>query len=134
MVYPYRGRIIRPSADDNTVGAVRTPSGERYVTTLYGGLRFSRRRSDNQGERSIQRSGLIGRPQFRFQTPVYLPDVLTDDELVLIMEDGRLEAYNIVTPAPTIGRPGLGGRRIGDYTVLLAQRKAEQNADMDIYL
>ncbi|MCY4056633.1 MAG: hypothetical protein OXG44_01395 [Gammaproteobacteria bacterium] len=134
MLYPYRGRIIRPQSSDNSVGAVRTTSGHRYVTTVYDGLQLSRRRSDNQGERALHRAGSVGKVQFRFQTPAYLPKVETDDELVLISDDGELEAYNIVMPAPSIGRPGIGGRTIGAYTVLLAQRKDEQNADMDIYL
>ena len=132
-LYPYRGRIIRPQSYDSTYGADRTLSGHRYVLTVYAGLQFSRNMSENAGERSLFRAGSIGDVQFRFQTPVYLPDVETSDELILI-SDGVLESYNIVTPAPATGRAGLLGRQIGGYTVILARRKAAQNADLDIYL
>ena len=133
-IYPYRGRIIRPQSYDSTFGADRTLSGHRYVLTVYGGLQLSRRVAETAGERSIFRSGSVGDVQFRFQTPAYLPEVVTSDELVLVDAEGGLESYNIVTPAPAIGRPGLLGRMIGGYTVIFARRKAAQNADMDIYL
>ena len=133
--YPYRGRIIRPhDGRVSPYGGLRTLSGHRYVETVYDELQFSRRMSDNVGERSAYGSGSIGDAQFRFQTPIYLAGVLTSDELVLLNGDGGLESYNIVTPAPHIGRSGIGGRRIGGYTVILAQRKDAQNADKDIYL
>ena len=133
-IYPYRGRIIRPQPYDGEYGADRTLSGHRYVRTIYDGLDFSRRMSENTGERALHQAGSIGDIQFRFQTPVYLPQVETSDELVLIDEDGGMEAYNIVTPAPAKGRPGIGGRRIGGYTVIIARRKAAQNAELDIYV
>ena len=134
-LYPYRGRIIRPQEvpSGNDFGAERTRSGHRYVLMLHDRLQFSRRMSENQGERALYRAGTIGDVQFRFQTPVYLPDVRTSDELA-VLEDDMLVLYNIVTPAPHVGRAGLGGKRIGEYTVILAQRKAAQNAEMDIYL
>ena len=132
-IYPYRGRIIRPQSYDSTYGADRTLSGHRYVRTVYAGLRFARRMSDNAGERALHQAGSIGNVQFRFQTPLYLPAIETDDELVLV-DGGELEAYNIVTPAPSKGRPGIGGREIGGYTVILARRKAAQTAELDIYV
>ena len=133
-LYPYRGRIIRPQTRDENFGAARTLSGHRYVQTLYSDLAFARRMSQDIGERSVFGVGSITDVQFRFQTPRYLPDVETSDELVLVNADGSLEAYNIVTPAPFIGRPGIGGRMTAGYTVILARRKAAKNADMDIYL
>ena len=133
-LYPYRGRIIRPQSYSGTYGAGRTLSGHRYVKTIYDALDFSRRMSENVGERSLHQAGSIGDIQFRFQTPVYLPDVETSDELVLVGEHGSIEAFNIVTPAPAKARPGIGGRLIGGYTVIMARRKATQTADLDIYL
>lgn len=133
-LYPYRGRIVRPQSRDGNFGAARTLSGHRYVRTLYDALSFARRMSQEVGERAAFTAGSISDVQFRFQTPRYLPGVEVSDELVLVHADGSLEAYNIVTPAPFTGRPGIGGRRTAGYTVLLARRKAAQNADMDIYL
>lgn len=132
-LYPYRGRIIRPQPHDSRYGADRTISGHRYVAIVYDSLRFSRRRSENQGERGLFGSGSVADTQFRFQTPAYLPEAATEDELALL-EDGKVILYNIVTPAPVVGRPGVGGRLIGGYTVILARRKAAQNAEMDIYV
>lgn len=135
-LYPYRGRIIRILPSDSPYGAGRTASGHRYVRILYDELPFSRRVSPQigGGERAVFGVGTVTDAQFRFQTPRYLPGFDTGDELVLVFADGRLEAYNIITPAPFIQRPGIGGRLVGGYTAILTRIKAAQNADLDIYL
>lgn len=135
-LYPYLGRIIRPAGRDETYGARRTLSGFRYVRAVYSGLQLMRARSDAMGERSLYAAGSVGDPQFRFQADRHLPDVQTDDELIIVGADGSLEAFNIVSVFPSEPRVGLNGRQIGGYTIIQVRRKAEnaQTADKDIYL
>lgn len=132
-LYPYVGRVIRVlQPDDNRFGSGRTDGGYRNVRTLHDNVPFARRMSEGSGERGLGSAGSIGDPRYRFQSPRYMPDVTTADELVLVL-DGRSEAYNIVLAHAVPKRTGMLGDEIGGYTVFLAQRKSVQNTVSDIY-
>ena len=133
-LYPYPGRIIRPVDQNEVYGAARDLQGFRHVRTLHDGLHFSRGASDTAGERAVFTAGTVEHPRYRLQTPRYLPDVETADEIVLIIE-GDLVAYNITSVAPSALRAGMDGiMPAGGYTIIQARLKAAQTAHEDIYL
>lgn len=131
-IYPYVGRIIRPQIpDSNPYGANRATDGTRNVTVLHDNLPFMKMRMEGEGEQSFFRAGTGGATPARFQTPNYLNNLRVSDELQLKFGN-TYEAWNITNISPQIGRPGLTGTTIGNYTVLLAERKTAQNTGDDV--
>ena len=133
-LYPYTGKIIRPTDQNETYGAIRDLEGYRHVRILHDQLRFSRMASDAQGERSVFTAGTVEQPRFRFQTPIYLQDVETSDEIVISL-GSELFSYNITSIAPSLGRMGMDGMLwAGGYTIFQARLKAVPNSHLDIYV